>query len=438
MNFQTTYRLVQQTPLIHFQHDQNGATLRATEVKPKLDRFIIKKMGWTEKLKNEKERNEIRKEYKDWFIGETDALNYKMRIVTNGAPEISRTIDIELEQDRNKKSALKEDARNLISDIYYGNMVSGRGPERDEKVREQYKETVFYPNKGQIELIICCFNKALRTTVDNFLAEFFIVTNFGTMQNKGFGSFIIDGSDIAPLTVAKYLKEANGSKVCYMFISNKPDERNRYQDRRFKDIKTLYGVMKSGLNHNDYHRSYLFEYCHEVLGIGNEKAAMKHEKISPWKDGEPVRNPNNQKAFWDYGDQDYKYVRAMLGIGERIEYITGFQWDENRRRYIPLKNKDTITYGNKTIERLASPIRFKIIDDTVYIYASRINSKIFSKEFVFTNGNGKSILLSTPEAFDIDDFLKWFVNEYNKSAQKRSYDGRIVSYSIGKQIREVR
>ncbi len=33
--------LKQHTPLIHFQHDQEGATLRASEVKPKLDRFII-------------------------------------------------------------------------------------------------------------------------------------------------------------------------------------------------------------------------------------------------------------------------------------------------------------------------------------------------------------------------------------------------------------
>ena len=34
--------LKQHTPLIHFQHDQYGATLRASEVKPKLDKYIIK------------------------------------------------------------------------------------------------------------------------------------------------------------------------------------------------------------------------------------------------------------------------------------------------------------------------------------------------------------------------------------------------------------
>ena len=37
--------LKQHTPLIHFQHDQEGATLRASEVKPKLDKFILTKLG---------------------------------------------------------------------------------------------------------------------------------------------------------------------------------------------------------------------------------------------------------------------------------------------------------------------------------------------------------------------------------------------------------
>ena len=35
--------LLPQSPLIHFQWDQPGAALRATEVKPKLDRYIIKR-----------------------------------------------------------------------------------------------------------------------------------------------------------------------------------------------------------------------------------------------------------------------------------------------------------------------------------------------------------------------------------------------------------
>jgi len=35
--YKLEFTLKQHTPIIHFQHDQDGATLRATEVKPKLD-----------------------------------------------------------------------------------------------------------------------------------------------------------------------------------------------------------------------------------------------------------------------------------------------------------------------------------------------------------------------------------------------------------------
>ena len=38
--FQKEHELKQWTPLIHFQSGQSGATLRTTEVKPKLDRFL--------------------------------------------------------------------------------------------------------------------------------------------------------------------------------------------------------------------------------------------------------------------------------------------------------------------------------------------------------------------------------------------------------------
>lgn len=38
-------QLEAQSPIIHFQHDQAGATLRASEVKPKLDRFLLNKNG---------------------------------------------------------------------------------------------------------------------------------------------------------------------------------------------------------------------------------------------------------------------------------------------------------------------------------------------------------------------------------------------------------
>lgn len=73
--FTLRYTLKQHTPLIHFQ-DQEGATLRATELKPKLDRFL-----------REKEPNlPFREHHKGRF-----SLDYKVYIKAN--PKITSTPD---------------------------------------------------------------------------------------------------------------------------------------------------------------------------------------------------------------------------------------------------------------------------------------------------------------------------------------------------------
>jgi len=43
--YKVTFILKQHTLLIHFPHEQDGATLRAIEVKPKFDRFIFESIA---------------------------------------------------------------------------------------------------------------------------------------------------------------------------------------------------------------------------------------------------------------------------------------------------------------------------------------------------------------------------------------------------------
>ena len=72
-----TIRLKQHTPLIHFQHDQEGATLRASEVKPKLDKYILTQLGG-----GDYEKGKAEAKSKGWLVGKGEhyALDYKMRI----------------------------------------------------------------------------------------------------------------------------------------------------------------------------------------------------------------------------------------------------------------------------------------------------------------------------------------------------------------------
>ena len=59
-----TVKLKQHTPLIHFQAEQDGATLRATELKPKLDKFLVEHVF-----------NYDFKEYEKFLVG--DSNKYK-------------------------------------------------------------------------------------------------------------------------------------------------------------------------------------------------------------------------------------------------------------------------------------------------------------------------------------------------------------------------
>ncbi|MEG1106971.1 MAG: hypothetical protein RSE20_09570, partial [Eubacterium sp.] len=70
MSYKKVIHLTQITPLIHFQSEEPGACLRASEVKPKLDRFII----------NELKRSNV-KIIPSFYIDEanSEALDYKMR-----------------------------------------------------------------------------------------------------------------------------------------------------------------------------------------------------------------------------------------------------------------------------------------------------------------------------------------------------------------------
>ncbi len=76
--------LKQHTPIIHFQHLQGGATLRSTEVKSKLDRFLIKEYELVEEVIIDGKAKKIPKEKsKNLFINDGKqhlALDYKIVI----------------------------------------------------------------------------------------------------------------------------------------------------------------------------------------------------------------------------------------------------------------------------------------------------------------------------------------------------------------------
>lgn len=371
------FELVPQSPMIHFQWDESGVTLRASEVKPKLDKFLEKKKGSIPV---------------EWKIDPgKPALNYKMRISLRKKSQIDKP-----------------------NNIFYGNT-------HDESKNDDFKEkqaVTSYPN-----ITVVCFNSELLNFIKENIWEFFIVTNFGTMQSKGFGSFIIDDDNKTEKDIVKAFKD-NDVKVVYKASFS---AKETIEDR-FAVIDTFYRIMTSGYNLTNvlirkksfvekpkgYARSQLFHFVKEKFGMENEK---KYLKIVAKTDGE-----GNQI------EKRHKYVRGLMGKGEIVHTSPN-----NKNKYTV-----TITHNQKNnkIERIPSIVRFKIINETVYILGYPISEKIYGKRFEFRfkkpkresnfseispNVFNRFYILEIPEksvfnneyGFPIEEFLDYYVSFYN-------------------------
>lgn len=317
-SFQKTYTLLPQSPLIHFQWKQAGAALRATEVKPKLDRYIIKRYG--KQIPDE------------WKINQSsEALKYKLRIVAEDTKPV--------------KLGRKSDY-----EIYFANMN-----ENKESNRENEKRGFFAENK----MTVICFDSGLRNYIDDIIGDFFVVSNFGTMQDKGFGCFTVEGRKHPPLKIAELLKEEYGAKACYHF-------KGRFQKEIFGNIKTVHNILKSGNAFSPKINSLLFEYFEKNYHIKSEKEWL-HKRAS---EGESA------------------YVRALMGISDHMgpvdnpTSISDAKKDKDKGKEKE-KEKDKDKDKENAIDRVSSPIWFIVYGDYVYFVGRRIPDNLYGAEFKF-------------------------------------------------------
>ncbi|HFI0468322.1 TPA: hypothetical protein ACGOYW_001743 [Streptococcus suis] len=335
-----TVKLKCQAPIIHFQPNTKGATLRASEVKPKFDRYLAK---------------HCQKIASAWKVDPgKEALNYKMSFVDK-SPEI-----------------VENWPRNII---YFGD-------------KEGKKLVWTNPT-----LTITCFIPELQQAICEHLEKFFIVTNFGTMQGKGFGSFLVEGSTVK--SVMTLMQEYNLDTIhrvetCKDFTS------------QMRFIKQFYTLTKSGNNSGieaEYKRSALFEYMH-TKNIDNEKAYLKQEGIMV-KAGTHKPHKVSEK-------NNPKYVRIVLGQAPVITV--------RERNVKGLQGKVTIRHSAKSIDRFPSPLTFKIINNYIYIIPKPIPKEIFNQNYQFTSkipNNIETRTLRTLSEFDLQDFLNYAVKYYN-------------------------
>jgi hypothetical protein len=276
------------------------------------------------------------------------------------------------------------------------------------------------------------------------LSSFFIYVNFGTRQNKGFGSFSV--KSINHLKVNSD-QRSEILRNCYKYKSI----RERDLVSTFSYIQSEYQLLKSGKNHQGYEKSKLFEYFinNSTNPIRWEKRFHKQQINSNKIDNRdlfykiknaPIDLSNvSKQEYNEWNDKqvnEYQFVRALLGLAEQFEFLVIKKERDNNGqfvntmtpngpkqdssfRYVVSIEHNAIDQDNK-IERFASPLFYKVIDGFVYIRYDEDYPKIFNQSFSFKlklKGNHTPPVnigtLMTPKHFDINAFLARYINNKN-------------------------
>jgi|GEM_PF-1306884 len=387
-NFQLTFSLKQHTPLIHFQHNQARATLRATEVKPKLDKFIRERFLHLKSIRQHKELNAFQETVERFFPEPSKTpFSSPYKIVFLGEP-----IKYFLLHSQNFKSGEKSKANGAFSYEAPIDFLEKTSYFADnEKIKNgKWNETKLGINYKNLDGEVFSFHPPVIRLIKAALPYFFCLHNFGCRQSKGFGSFTIkqiNGHAIA-LNHQQFLAYLNESpewvylqKVAYVSSEDTLDQKVASK------INDIYKNIKCLPPDTSAVRDYF-----EDLNISWEKPFITDNLVKSQPDNPPL----------DYkDDDDKKFVRALLGLAELHDY-----------QQLGVKIKIRDCEGRHHIERFQSPILFKVFEGNIFLCARPVPNILLNRTFEFSRLDNpeSSMLLKTPYEFNIENFLETHFN----------------------------
>lgn len=422
MAFVIDFTLKQHTPIIHFQRNQPEASLRASEVKPKLDKFIIENCFNNEfelckqvltayspsKLKEDELKNRFNQEG-------FRSLDYKLEI---------RALNINISE-----VGFVQESKN--KGIYWEQQFPGffanMGPEN------RLAPKCFSFTEDLINCRIFCKNiklyNLLLAKVELFFI-FFQTNNFGSRQSKGYGSFTLFTFNNTKVTLE--LK----NKLCFK-IDNFPQVEDKYCDEFnnhgysgdkliwisqqkvvFEHIDLFYRTLRSGINYprKFYFKSLMFHYA-KNLNMQWDKKTIRtyfysgHSGFAAHPVYEEIlitrKKPDGTVMYKPDGeDRDQNTFRDLLGLATEQEWS----------KYDDTIIKTAKSAAGHPIERMKSPILFKPVRSMnngsfiVYIFPLAIPTDFLGGEVSIKSKSFRPTIpdlkLSLPLSFNVKDYLK--------------------------------
>lgn len=360
--------LVQHTPMWHFQSTQKGCCLRASEVKPKLDRFLA-----------EKEKKKYTPlDYKMYFIVNSDPVELVESFKNNKGKEVNKFT------------------------LFFGNM---NNPTK--------KHLVYYDDSHPIEMHLFSLDTNLLDKIEKALPAFFACHSFGTRQDKGFGFFYPKD------------KKFDDSDASYLFTTTKGKDDNPTGDfqQLFKFIEMFHKMIRSGVNFpgKTYCKSFMYFYAQSQKGNKDEKVhwdkpvirhhfSLTHPKykrrcgqsVSDMERMPPVRSCMKKlyHTLEEMRKKEYENNRWLFR--DALGLASSQDWrDYHDTLNIVGEAKDSAC-NKVSIKRFQSPVLYRPVPNgdgsyTVYIYLRPIPETYRNATFTITDKPDKDNPRKTPE-----------------------------------------
>lgn len=323
------FELEQMTPMVHFQGEEDGAGIRASDLKPRFDAFLQRYLY--DEIKNYTLSQEKSDDTDKISISKL-AFDYKVKIINSDKKTIS------FYKGKNRKG------ENTFYGSFYGELEDGKSS--------------FY---NEIKVIMISPHQDLRKIIKDYFPIFLAVNGFGLRNNKGYGYFKQknDNEDAIIENIKKYQSEEN-EYIKKEGRENKEKgigiyqftflEKEKVKEKKIHDIldkvKNFHQILKSGKKPI---LSLMLEKAEIEEGATLEKKALKLFLKKMEYDISALRKKGKSDGCQDNFDNLDKekiyYVRGLLGLAPFYEFNK-----VDATFNIEIKDKENF--------RFASPIKY--------------------------------------------------------------------------------
>lgn len=252
--YKIEFQLEQQTPMLHFQSNAGRSEpvgIRGTDVLPRIKKHLLYAIERPQEYSLTQDETgflvSINKSLISKNQGGEGAAPFRLSITFNKSVSNPNGTSYNIQDKRDKP--------------YFGDI--------DDTSSNAITSMIMTP---QTTIVVTSFSRVMTGILNKVIPAMFLLENFGTRSNKGYGSFIVKNID-AP----KMIQEKVTMSHCIEFNYSGSDDQKF--EKIFSTIHTFYTIAKSGINHNGYFKSLLWRYIHKDKEETNQAGQQDIKRI---------------------------------------------------------------------------------------------------------------------------------------------------------------